>query len=663
MTSIHKRPIVSGMNLTRIGSNVPAPTIELNSELAYRSVQIERAAIDKKARTIEFTFSSDIEIERWPGVIEVLSHAPDAVDLTRLQNGAQLLFNHSPDEYVGVVEGADIVANRKGRCVGRFSNHEHAEKIWQDVQDGILRNVSVGYRIREVKLAEERESGKDVYVVTKWEPYEVSIVTIPADVSIGIGRDMRCLFTKSNPHQNQNQMNREKAISILRTRGVSFNPEASDDELIALAGSRSPITTNERAAGAAEERERVNSIMTAGRSYKQVELAQRAVEEGKTIDQFREMLIDAIDGRNQRTYDGNAPIGLSEKEATSFSFVRLLRSLAEPDDRKLFEASRFEREACDVAGRQVTHRASQGLTIPVDVLLQPIGGHTRGDIVSVKTGSGYTGTGGKAVPTTFLASSFIDLLRSRNVLMGLCMELGGLVGNVDMPKQTAGSTAYWIGEDEAATLEDIEFGAVQLTPKTVASMGEVTRKMLVQNGISMEAVFRMDLAKGLSGEIDRAGFYGLAASNQPRGLKLLSGINTADWAAANAPTYGEIVGMESAIAADNADAESMVYIMNSTMRGYLKSTQKFASSNGVPIWEPGDTLNGYGTRVSNQIAAGDVFFGNFADMVIGMWGGLDINVDPYTHSSKGRVRYTAFQDVDFGYRRAESFCYNKNVVV
>ena len=115
--------------------------------------------------------------------------------------------------------------------------------------------------------------------------------------------------------------------------------------------------------------------------------------------------------------------------------------------------------------------------------------------------------------------------------------------------------------------------------------------------------------------------------------------------------------METEISADNADVASMAYVMGSGMRGHFKTTEKFSGSTGATIWEAGNTVNGYRTEVTNQIVAGDLFFGNFADAMIGMWGGLELNADPYTHSAKGRLRIVAMQDVDFVLRRVESFCY------
>lgn len=120
--------------------------------------------------------------------------------------------------------------------------------------------------------------------------------------------------------------------------------------------------------------------------------------------------------------------------------------------------------------------------------------------------------------------------------------------------------------------------------------------------------------------------------------------------------------MESEIAADNADIGQMGYIGNARFRGNCKTAPKFGAGTESTIWEPGNTINGYQCEISNQIAQGDVFFGNFADMIIGMWGGLDLTVDPYSLSKSGGLRIVVFQDIDFVLRRVESFCWGSQNV-
>jgi len=239
--------------------------------------------------------------------------------------------------------------------------------------------------------------------------------------------------------------------------------------------------------------------------------------------------------------------------------------------------------------------------------------------------------------------------------------MGGLVGNVDIPGQASGATGYWLGEDDDAGEGNQELRQLGLSPKTAAAFSEITRKMLQQSSLDAEALVRRDLARALALTMDSAGFYGTGSANQPLGIKNLSGINAVPFAAIQ-PTFAEIVQLETEVSADNADVDSMAYIANAKFRGHCKTTEKFDGSSGATIWEQGGTVNGYTSEITNQVADGDVFHGNFADMIAAMWGGLDLTIDPYSNSKKGRLRIVAFQDIDFAYRNVESFAYGTKPV-
>jgi HK97 family phage major capsid protein len=197
-----------------------------------------------------------------------------------------------------------------------------------------------------------------------------------------------------------------------------------------------------------------------------------------------------------------------------------------------------------------------------------------------------------------------------------------------------------------------------MTPKTVGAFTEISRRLLLQSSVHVEALVRRDLATVIALAIDGVALNGSADTDAPDGLKdYAATINAVDFTTASAPTFAEIVAMESAIAADDADVDSMSYIFNATMRGYLKTTPRVS---GYPSFiMEGGQVNGYASLVSNQAAAGEVWLGNWADFVLGMWSGLDLTVDPYTAATTGAVRVIAFQDVDFAIRHAESFCYGR----
>ena len=281
---------------------------------------------------------------------------------------------------------------------------------------------------------------------------------------------------------------------------------------------------------------------------------------------------------------------------------------------------------------------------------------------------GTATAGGHTVATNLLAQSFIDMLVNAMVVMTLGPTmLRDLNGNVAIPRQTGGATAFWVAENGAPTESQQAFDQVTLSPKTVGAFTDYSRQLLLQSSIDVEGFVRMDLARTLALAIDLAAINGSGASNQPRGVLNTSGIGSvAGGTNGAAPTWDNIVDLESAVANVNAALGNLAYLTNTKARGKLKRTQMFSGTNGIPVWALDNTLNGYRTAVSNQVpsnlvkgASGAVcsaiVFGNWSDLLIGMWGGLDVLVDPYTGGSAGTVRVIALQSIDTTVRHPESF--------
>lgn len=394
------------------------------------------------------------------------------------------------------------------------------------------------------------------------------------------------------------------------------------------------------------EKERVATIIKLGEEYNAKEKALDFVKDNKTVDQFKDELLkgQSID---QKPLNSNFGVGLTLDEARNFSFVNLINALANPTDRSAQDLAQKEFEMCAKAKDKYGAK-NKGLVIPVEALVAP----------ALPKASLDTTAGGATIETKLLTGSFIDLLRNKSVIMQLARQLTGLVGNIDIPKQTAGASAYWVGEDTAPSASNATFGTLQLRMKTVAANTYITRTMLKQSSMDLENFVRQDIALALALAIDKAAFYGTGSNNQPAGIKNTDGINVVKFAAAQ-PTYAELVQMETEIGADNAAVEDMAYVFNAKTKGHCKTTLKSTGVSGY-IWELDNKVNGYKALVTNQIADGDVFLGNFADLILGMFGGLELIVDPYTYSNKGGVQITAFQDVDYGARHAASFCLGAN---
>ena len=620
-------------------------------------------AVDEEARTVELSFSSEEPYERWWG-IEVLEHATSAVRLGRLNGGGALLMDHNSRDQVGVVEKAWL-SGTKGRAIVRFGRSARAQEVFQDVVDGIRKLVSVGYRIVDMVLA-ARDGDNATYRVTDWEPYEISLVSIPADTTVGVGRegdapsfDPRTLIQKDDEDMN----------FATRNAGAGAGAPAPVIQPAATTGApvseqRSLAQPIDHTAAIAAERERSATIRAMGARLNCGDLANAAVGDGRSVEQFvRDFEAQAGNATTIRTAETPA-IGLSENEVRRYSFVRLMNAIANPTDAQAQRAAGFEFE-CSAAAIQRGHASAKAgsLRIPLDVLRSGINGEQRDLNVGTAT------AGGNTVSTDLLAGSFIELLRNAMALTGLGVRiLGDLNGNLAIPRQTGGATAYWVGEGAAPTESQQAFDQVALTPKTVAAFTDMTRQLLMQSSIDVESFVRLDLATSLALALDLAGVSGTGTSNMPRGILNTSGIGSVQGGTNGAaPTWEHIVGLETAVANVNADVgepwlpdqqqgarqvEADPEIQRHQWRPRLGEGQR-NERLCCRRFEPDPVEPDEGQRGGRLVLA--LSMANWSDMLIGMWGGLDILVNPYILSGTGSVRIEAFQSADIAVRHAESF--------
>ncbi|MCG7627310.1 phage major capsid protein [Epibacterium sp. MM17-32] len=663
---------VVGRSLTR---EVTAEQINARGEGGAMRRMGEVREINVEARTVELAFSSTTPVRRWFGD-EVLSHDAEAVVLDRLLDGGAVLVGHNWDDQVGVVQSARVDSDGVGRAVVRFGKSTRASEIFQDIVDGIRQHVSVGYRV--ITISEEiREGQPNLVTVTRWEPFEISVVPVPADPTVGIGRGMEnppeaggaearqtggenagAVAEPNDTGQRETQMNtiitRDAEGNLVRAKVDENDQIIEVIEVLERAGAAETAIVQR-----AQEQEaaRVRELTELGREYGAPELANEMIAGRNGVSDMRERLLDHLHQRStqDRQLSERSGIGLTDSETEQFSFMRAIRALANPSDRSAQEAAAFEFEVSDAAA-EAQGRDAHGIMVPMDVLMR----------APLNTGSGgatAADTGGNAIANPLLAQSFIQMLRNRTTMLRLATPMMGLVGNPDIPTQESGATGYWLTEDAEATEDLLSLGQRQLSPKTVAAYSELTRRMRQQASIDMEALVRSDLAQALATTIDLAGFYGSGTNDEPLGIANANGVNVVDFGGAASgggsamPTWAEVIQMESDISAANADVNSMAYVQNAKMRGHFKSTQKFSGTNGAPIWESDNTVNGYRGEVTNQIADGDVFHGDFSNVIVGMWGGLDLNIDDKTHSRRGRLRIVAMQDVDFVHRHPAGLCY------
>lgn len=580
--------------------------------IAYRAIEMKYMPVDEESRTAEIAVSSEEPVERSFGT-EILEHTPEAIDLSFLASGrAPLLQDHDHKKQIGVIESVELGEDRRLRAKVRFGRNGLAAEAFDDVVDGIKANISVGYAINKLE-----KKGNDTYVAKSWRPVEASLVSVPADVTVGLGRAADDASQTPEP-------------PIIKVREME-NVETKVDVAAEVAEARKSAQRN------------ASQIVELGARHNQSEMASRAVKEGKSIEDFRGELLEEVG--SERALQQQS-IGMKPEEVKRFSLMRAVNALANPHDRKAQEAAAFEFE-CSRAAADQYGRSSQGIMLPADVLQNWTRDLSAGSDVDMH-GEDYRG------------GDFIDILRNESsVMQAGATVLNGLSGDVRIPKKATASSSTWVTEGAAVSESEMTVSNVAMTPRHLGAFTDITRQLLQQSSLSVEALVRDDLAQAIALAIDLGALMGDGSAGQPTGINSTAGINSVvlsdNGAVTNIPSFAEIVEMESAVAQANALRGNLAYIMNSSMRGSLKTTEK-ASNTAQFVVEPGGTVNGYRNIVSNQVTTGDAFFGNFADLLVGFWSGLDILVDPYAGATAGNVRIIAMQTCDVAVRHAESFC-------
>lgn len=557
---------------------------------------------------VTVAFSSETPVERWFGT-EILSHAPEhTVRLNRLNNGGPVLLSHDIDKQIGVVEKSWIDGqDRKGRAVLRFSSATEAKEIYNDIQDKIRRHISVGYVIHTYDT--KRVDDNEIIVATDWEPLEISIVAIPADINVGV--------------------NRKEDIDMLLEE-VKTTPLQVDVELLQKETRQ-------------QELDRVRTILGLGEQFQMRQLAEKHITEATPLDVFRGLLLEEIrksPGASPiKLANQNVEIGMNERETRAYSLCRAIHAATTGDWTK----APLEREA-SVATAKKLGREPKGFFIPPDVQQRDFTLGTSGS-----PGGGYAG-----MDPQLLINSFIQLLRNNMIVKQLGAKiLGGLTGDILIPKQTGGATAYWVAESGAPTESAQTLGQIALRPKTVGAFTDISRKLLIQSSIDVESFVRSDITQTIALAIDLAALAGTGQNNQPTGILATSGIGSKTWT--TAPTFANIVELETTLATANIATGSLAYVTTPALRGTLKTTPK-VTAQATYIWNDTNQMNGYPAFATTQMTTGYVLFGNWSDLIIGEWTGTDILVDPYTGGTSGTVRVIALQDVDIAVRYPQSFC-------
>lgn len=611
-------------------SKKPAPTastIAPGTSLT-RGFSVERSMIDTEARTVELAFASETPYERWWG-IEILDCSPTAMRMGRLTSGGPLLADHDTRDQIGVIESVQIGADRVARAVVRFGRSERAEEMFRDVVDGIRRNVSVGYQIHKAVLVEENDD-MGTYRATDWEPYEVSLVSVPADTTVGIGRSARAADDVS------------PLIPLVTKETIMTTPEVVAAPAPAAPAISSADVQNQLAA----ERTRIREMIAIGDQfarYNGVALAKEAIEKGEGIDALRSKVMNAMTSA-QTTQVTN--LNLSPKDQKRFSMFKAIRAMKGFEGDSWEKTAAFEMECHREILKRVGLETSVhgGFYVPMEIQQRDL-------TVGTPT------AGGNLVATNLVPSSFIDLLRARSraAQLGATM-LPGLVGNVTIPKLTGAATGYWLANEATAITESQQtIGQLALAPKTLGAYTELSRQLMMQSTPAAEQLVMDDLAKVMALAIDLAVFEGSGSSGQPSGISVTAGIGSVTGGSLD---LADCIEFQTDLAAGNALVDGCAYITTPAVAGLLMGRARIASTDSVTLWRGSvldGTIEGFRATTSTQLTAASMIFGDFSQVVIAEWGMLEIALNPYAAFPTAITGIRAIQSVDVGIRQAAAF--------
>ena len=597
-----------------------------------RSARLDLSLLKDESREIELAFSSENKVRQVFGY-EVLDH--EDVDLEFLNSGrAPLLKDHDKRQQIGVIERAYIdQETRVGRAVVRFGRNALAESEYQDMKDGIRVNVSVSYEILEMDEELPRDAEGIPSYRVKFRPFEISLVSVPADESVGVGRE---------------KIQEEKPLKGVVKMSVQENDSAKVDVAAEVKSAREA------------EVSRVKEIHSLGERHKMQDLAQKAISEGLSVSRFKGEILERIQSHPVKLPQGE--VDMSKKEQREYSLMKAINAAAKKDWGKAGLELEVSKELEKQYGRE-----AKGFFVPTNIAW----GNQASRDLTVASATG----GAKLVGTDQRGDLYIDALRAKTLINELgATVLTGLQGDVDIPRVSVKTTVAFMANETTAVTEGApQFDQIQLAPKTVSGFVDISRKLRYQSDPSVEMLVRNDILQQIASKIDDVAFEG-GGTGEPSGI--INGAGVAVVALGTngaAPTYGSTIDLIKEVDVDNALMGNLAYVTTPAAWAKLAQTAKVASTDSVMILDPAmNMLNGYPIYRSNNVpsdltkgsgtALSAMFFGNFNDLMLAFWSGIDIIVDESSLSTIGGVRLVFFQDLDVGLRHDESFAVIKDMI-
>lgn len=625
--------------------------------------------------TLSMSFASETPYERWWG-IEILDCSAKSVRLDRINDGGPLLYNHDWDDLRGHhVPGSVRADGKTVRGDVRVSWDADNGRTIALIAGGHLSKTSTSYEIHSVI---EQTTGKDgraverpldgrafervlvrceqnnrgdlaafrreldkaagpferptdaptTYRVVAWEILENSLVTVPADASVGIGR---------TAEQPPAAITTPPVIQLLE-------PHMDKQDNQAPAVDREAIEREAMEKARKQGQTRISAIDALAKQFETFgvkDMADQAIRNGVSSEDFSKALMDHVAKRGAQW---TPEIGMNPQEVKRFSVVRAIGAMMSGN----WSQAGLEREASDAFAAKaksagVQRQAENSFFLPMEV--------QRRDMTV-----GTASAGGNMVATDLRPQDFIELLRNATRIKELgARTISGLVGNADITKQTGAGTAYWLANEATAITESNQtVGLLQLRPKVIGAYTEVSRLLLQQSTPDADMFIMGDLAKVLGVGLDVAAIN-VGGSGAPVGILGTAGIGAFT---GTSLAVAALLDAQVDVAAANALSTSCAYLTTPTVASLLAQRPRLTGGVDTPLWHGNildGTVLGFRAATTNQMPAGTAIFGDFSQVIFAEWGALEIAANPFANFPAGITGIRAFMTADVGVRIAGAF--------
>ena len=571
-------------------------------------ISFEKFEVDEENRAITFSCASDLPYERYDDETdraykEILVISEEAVDLHRLNGGASLLWGHDTDDLIGVVDNAYIVENKLFVKVRFSKNDKRADRIWKDILDGLIKNVSVGYAVEH--SIEKEVDNELVRYVDRWMPYEVSVVSIPADETVGI-RSMKKKTTREamkpeDPDKMETE-NKQECPDCPKGEKGDCGIEAENEALKA-------------------ENEELKA-------------------------RIKEMEENAVDdaANNEENAPENAPAEQPENpDAEEIKACGDEMGVPKEEQEKAIKAGITAREF-----KKEYRSFNINITTKKERNTMKFAEYLReGNFNDKFTVRDFTGFGGQTGEggAPLIGTETRPLVAALEKVIGVkgYRTISGLTSNISIPVQSTRNVAYQTAHlRDAATTSNPAFTNVTLSPVKISGNTRIGKELIAQANDDVEAFIIDSLTKEIGYKIEDF-MLGKVASGAA-GSVTCSALTAVDW--------NDVLAFEAAIG--GYALEEPAYVMSPAARAALKG---IAKAGTFPVFLCEDNkVNGYRVNVSGCVGNDNIYFGDWSKLLLGIWnGGLEVTVNPYSFLKEGDVEIVASICVDAAVLQGDAF--------